>query len=1268
MVTNHVESVVGPLNERLEGIAASLAQLLVQQQYANRGDGNSRFSRLGKMEFPKFHGEDVKGWMFRVKQFFAIDAFIKTHGEAVTWAEYEEVVLKIFGDANEDPVVNITEAQAISMYIASLPATIEMNVRMFKPRSLEDAFSLSSLQETTLALVKQRYNPILPTPRPTTATNTFVNRNATFPAKNTSTLALLTSASHTVTKHNNVFGSRPRKLLSQKKYDEKRSKNQCFYYDQKYMPSHKCEGQMFTIEIRGEEEEIFKDCLEEENNAMTEYVLPEEVPQYTLHISLNSLSGILTYNSMRVKGNVLNPLLHILIDSGSTHNFLDVHKAKQLGFQIKKTCPLNVSMAGGSKLISQYMVKNFQWKIQGVLFNTDVMLLPLGGWQKVKLRGTNQSELTWMSGKSLSKQVSQKDAYLTSMCCMVPSASLNLMQCGVDTQSIELQTLLEEYADVFEEPKTLPPHRSFDRQIPLKEGEVNVNIRPYRYPPAQKDVIKTMVKELLDSGVIRHSHSPFSSPIVMVKKKDGSWRMCIDYIQLNKFTVKDKFPIPVIEELIDELQGAQVVSKLDLRSGYHQIRMKEEDVYKTAFKSHEGHYEFVVMPFGLTNSPSTFQALMNCVFIPFLRRFALVFFDDNLVYSPSISEHIDQLRMVLQVMRMNTLFPKKSKCVFGTDRVEYLGHVIIGEGVETKPSKIQAMKEWHVPTNIKQLRGFLGLTRYYRRFIKGYAIISQPLSALLKKNAFQCNSQAQTTFEELKLAMINSPVLALPNFDVEFVIETDASGVGISAVLQQQGHPITYLSKTLATKHQALSAYENKLLVVVMALQKWRGIRKGKDYIVADALSRIERLAELFSLLSSGFSNELMDGVINTWISDDNLKKIVEGKDEDLRTRLVAHFYGSAMGGHLGVYATIKRLTAFFYWKGLRKMVKQWVRKCDVCQRNKSDLSAYPGLLQPLPIPRRIWQEISMDFIDSFHMSQGKTAILVVVDRLSKQAHFLSLAHPYNATQVVQLFLDHIYKLHGLPKSVQKAHILELKRRYFEDYYSDNQYVVSIKEDTAYPCLHSPKTTKETSPIRRIQERQYAVFKLYENKIFWKISNVVSTPRNSPFPMTWIRRRKPSLEYFKVFGSKCFILNTKDYLTKFDLKSYEGVFLGYSQNSKAYVVLNKHTMKVDESRNVTFDESPPPTKLSPLVDDDVGEEEAIKKNTKVVNNNNEEDESIEVDKIINIKESKNHPLDQVIGNLNQRTLRSQSQNHSNFFCFIYTIEPKDVKEALKDES
>ncbi|GJY45189.1 putative mitochondrial protein [Tanacetum coccineum] len=317
--------------------------------------------------------------------------------------------------------------------------------------------------------------------------------------------------------------------------------------------------------------------------------------------------------------------------------------------------------------------------------------------------------------------------------------------------------------------------------------------------------------------------------------------MCIDYRQLNKNTLKDKFPIPVIQDLIDKLQGAQVFSKLDLRSGYNQIRMCESDVYKTAFKTHEGHYEFVVITFGLTNAPSTFQALMNFVFKPCLRKFTLVFFDDIMVYSPSIIDYIDHLRMVLQIMRENTLFAKQSKCVFGTTQVEYLGHIISAQGVSTNPSKIKAMQECPVPTTLKQMRGFLGLTCYYRRFIKGYA----------GYDSVSC--------------------LALPNFDKEFVIKIDAS------VLQQNKHAIAYLSKTLAPKHQSFSTYEKELLAVVLAMQNWRvqllpkllgfdydiRYKKGAENAAADALSRIERQCVLFSLLART-SNELMDAMVAT--------------------------------------------------------------------------------------------------------------------------------------------------------------------------------------------------------------------------------------------------------------------------------------------------------------------------------------------------------------------------------------------------------------------
>ena len=218
------------------------------------------------------------------------------------------------------------------------------------------------------------------------------------------------------------------------------------------------------------------------------------------------------------------------------------------------------------------------------------------------------------------------------------------------------------------------------------------------------------------------------------------------------------------------------------------------------------------MPFGLTNAPSTFQALMNHVFKPYLRKFILVFFDDILIYSPTFDLHLIHLRTTFEILRSNTLYAKRSKCSFGDQHVEYLGHIISFNGVATDPKKIEAMLNWPVPTTIKQLRGFLGLIGYYRKFIKGYSLISKPLTDLLKKNAFQWNPKAEQAFITLKSVMTTAPVLALPNFQEQVIIETDALGVGIGAVLMQQGHPIAFISKNFAPKHHGLSAYEKELM------------------------------------------------------------------------------------------------------------------------------------------------------------------------------------------------------------------------------------------------------------------------------------------------------------------------------------------------------------------------------------------------------------------------------------------------------------------------
>jgi ribonuclease HI len=397
----------------------------------------------------------------------------------------------------------------------------------------------------------------------------------------------------------------------------------------------------------------------------------------------------------------------------------------------------------------------------------------------------------------------------------------------------KIQALIQHYSTLFEKPHQLPSSHSCGHSIPLVFGATPVYTRPYRFSPTIKDEVERHVKEMLDSRIIQKSSSPFSSPVLLVKKKDHSWHFCVDYRHLNAITMKGKYPVPIIDELLDELGGATCFSKLDLRSGFHQILLKPGEEFKTAFQTQFGHFEFRVMPFGLTGAPGTFQEAMNSTLAPFLRKFVLVFFDDILIFSKSYEEHLQHLQCVFQQLQVHDWKIKLYKCDFAQRSIAYLGHVISGAGIATDPQKISAVTGWPSPTNLKELRGFLELAGYYHKFMRHFGIIAKPLTELLKKNAlFNWTPAHEDSSQAVKTALSSSPVLSLPDFSKPFSIETDASATGIGAVLSQGGHPLAFLRKALGPRSRGLSTYEKEYMAVLLAVQHWRSYLQLAEFII----------------------------------------------------------------------------------------------------------------------------------------------------------------------------------------------------------------------------------------------------------------------------------------------------------------------------------------------------------------------------------------------------------------------------------------------------
>ena len=721
--------------------------------------------------------------------------------------------------------------------------------------------------------------------------------------------------------------------------------------------------------------------------------------------------------------------------------------------------------------------------------------------KRVTLRTPNEEEVTFIGERSnhLSNVISAATART-----MVRKGCEAYLAYVIDTvkarPSVSDIPTVSDFPDVFpEELPGLPPHREIEFAIDVVPGATPASITPYRMAPLELKDLKLQLQELLEKGFIRPSVSPWGAPVLFVKKKDGTLRLCIDYRQLNKLTIKNKYPLPRIDDLFDQLKGASIFSRVDLRSGYHQLKIKDADVHKTTFRTRYGHYEFLVMPFGLTNAPAAFMDLMNRVFRPYVDQFVVVFIDDILVYPKDQESHDARLRVVLETLRKEQLYAKLSKCEFWKNEVSFLGHIVSKEGIRVDPKKIEGVVEWKPPRNVTEVRSFLGLAGYYRRFVKGFSMTAAPMTRLLQKNVkYAWSEKCQKSFDKLKAFLTEAPVLTQPTCDREYVIFSDASLNGLGCVLMQEGKVVAYASRQLKPHERNYPTHDLELASIVFALKIWRHYLYGekcfiytdhkslkflpsqrelnlrqrrwmeliKDYdcvidyhsekanVVADALSRksIQTLRALNAHLSLSDDGtvvaeliarpSLLNQVLEAQKKDEKIaatiNQIGNGKEteftvnengvlyykdrvcvpdcNDLRKSILEEAHSGSFAIHPGSTKMYQDLKMSFWWSGMKRDVSEFVTKCLVCQRVKAEHQVPLGLLQPIRIPEWKWDRITMDFVVGLPLTGRKLDLVwVVVDRLTKSAHFLPVRTDYSLDKLAELYIKEIVRLHGIP-------------------------------------------------------------------------------------------------------------------------------------------------------------------------------------------------------------------------------------------------------------